>query len=354
MKRAISLSAAVWTVVLLLGSAAAAGDTPRSSPVEVATVAQGSIRPLQSFVGTLYYETKSEVAAEQEGAVAAVHFTEGKPVRRGDLLVTLDGAILASAIKAKEASLRAVEAELTRLERELERTKALFERKSIAEATYEQLYYGAEQVRAQADVLKNEIATLRIEREKMLIRAPFDAVITERNAERGEWIDKGAKVATLVAPRSIKGRVNVPTRLLGSLKPGDAVEAEVDAERIIAHVKTVILQADTATRTFPLELALQTDALLVEGMRIDVKLPVLEPRQALLVPRDAVVRRFGQSVVFAVIEGKAVMFAAEVIGYKENMAAVDAPGLSEGMEVVVKGNERVFPNTPVSAKKAAR
>ena len=70
-----------------------------------------------------------------------------------------------------------------------------------------------------------------------------------------------------------------------------------------------------------------------------------------MVPRDAVIRQFGQNVVFSVVEGKAVMFPTRVIGYKESLAAIEAEGLKSGMPVVVKGNERIFPDSPVTVIK---
>ena len=349
MKSTLASAVAVFLLVCLPSSALAGGPPP--SLVETSTVTEGQINPLQSFVGTLYYERKADVAAEKEGVVSEVHFAEGQRVDEGALLVTLDSAILQSTIKAKEASLRAQQAELTFQQRELERTKALFERQSIAETTYDQAFYAVEQSRARLDALKNEIAALQTELEKMQVKAPFGAVVTERSVERGEWVAKGAKVATLVAPASIEARLNVPARLLPTLKKGQQVEAVVNGHTVEARIKTIIPVADVSSRTFPVEFSLPGKTGLIEGMRIDIKLPALKTAQALLVPRDAVIRQFGQNVVFSVIEGKAVMFPARVIGYKENLAAIEAQGLAGGMPVVVKGNERIFPDMPVKVIK---
>jgi membrane fusion protein (multidrug efflux system) len=322
-------------------------EGPPPSLVEVSTVMEGDINSLQSFVGTLYYDRKANVAAEQEGVVAQLHFAEGQKVDEGDLLVTLDSSILLSSIKAKEASLRAQQAELTFQKRELERNKTLVERQSIAETTYERLFYVVEQSKAQSEVLENEIAALRIELGQMQVKAPFKAVVTERSVDKGEWVAKGAKVATLVAPASIEARVNVPTRLLPTLKLGQQMQAEVSGRIVETKIKSIIPVADISSRTFPVEFALLEDINLIEGMRINVKLPTLKTTHSLLVPRDAVIKQFGQNVVFCVVEGKAVMFPAQVIGYKENLAAIEAEGLAVGMLVVVKGNERIFPDSPV-------
>ncbi|MGD9228742.1 MAG: hypothetical protein PVF26_19715, partial [Desulfobacterales bacterium] len=47
------------------------------------------------------------------------------------------------------------------------------------------------------------------------------------------------------------------------------------------------------------------------------------------------------TVVYAVDDSKARMIPVKVTGYKELVAGIEAPGLAEGMQVVVEGNERL-------------
>ena len=49
----------------------------------------------------------------------------------------------------------------------------------------------------------------------------------------------------------------------------------------------------------------------------------------------------------AVVEEKAVMIPVKVITYFGMEAAISGQGLVEGMQLVTKGNERVFPDMPV-------
>ena len=43
----------------------------------------------------------------------------------------------------------------------------------------------------------------------------------------------------------------------------------------------------------------------------------------------------------------AQMIPVQVVGYVDNQIAVAGQGLVPGMDIVSKGNERVFPNSPV-------
>lgn len=336
---------------ILLTTCLAANDGPPPSLVQTTAVKSGVINPLQSYVGTLYFDVKSDLASELDGAVHALYFTEGQRVKKGDAMIELDSEILHSNIKAKEAQLDAQLAELEKEERDLERNKALLERKSISERGYEEVFYRVKQLKAQSDVTRNEIASLKIEADKRTVRAPFDGIVTARNVQIGEWVAKGATVATIVAPSSIEARLNLPASLLPTLKEHRNFQATVGNEEIALEIKTIIPVADVATRTFEVELALPERDGLIEGMRIDIMVPTLKNEEAMLVPRDAVIKRFGQTVVFAVVDGQAMMLPVQVIGYKENMAAISAQGLKKGMSVVTKGNERIFPNMPVREQK---
>lgn len=338
---------------LLLAAApflAAAEQAPRPSLIVTAAVTKGTVNPLQTFVGTLYYDKKSDLASRYEGTVESFSFREGQNIRKGETLVRLDSQVLEASVAAKASSLKAIEAELTRQERDMERSKALFERESISQSSYDQVFYATEKLRAQVAATRSELEAMRLELHKNSIKAPFDAIVTARNVEVGEWVAKGATVATLVDPDSIEARVNIPARLVDTLRSNKRFTASVEGRDIEVSIKTVIPVADAATRTFPVELSLPADLELIEGMRIDVRVPTLDQTEAFLVPRDAVIKRFGQTVVFAAIDGKAVMLPVQVVGYKTDMAAIAGSGLAEQMRIVTKGNERIFPNMPVMEK----
>ncbi len=335
------------TIPLILAAEQAA---PRPSLVVTVPVTRGIVNPLQTYVGTLYYDKQSKLASEFEGLVSTLEFSEGQEVKKGDTLVRLDSKVLQANLGAKTSALEALEAEQKRQERDLERMKVLFERNSISESNYDQIFYGTEQIRAQVAALRSELDAMKIQLEKNSIKAPFDAVVTTRNVEVGEWVGKGAMVATLIAMESIEARLNIPARLIDTVRANRHFTATIEGRDVNVTLKTVIPVADTVTRTFPVELAVPKDMGLIEGMRIDVKVPTLKEQKSLLVPRDAVIKRFGQTVVFAAVDGKAVMIPVQVIGYKTDMAAVSGAGLQEQMRVVIKGNERIFPNMPVIEK----
>lgn len=331
--------------------AAEAPKAPPPSLVTTAPVTQGIVNPLQTYVGTLYYDKKSKLASEFEGLVSTLAFREGQHVLKDTVLIELDSQVLQANIAAKRSSLKALEADLARQERDFKRTKALHDRNSVSQSNYDQVFYGMEKLRASTNAVSNELKAMMTQLEKTRIKAPFDAVIATRNVEVGEWVGKGNVIATLVAIDTIEARLNIPARLIDTLKSYKSFQSYIEKREIEVTLKSVIPVADTATRTFPVKLNVPKNAGLIEGMRIDVKVPILKEQTSFMVPRDAVIKRFGQTVVFAAIDGMAVMIPVNVIGYKMNLAAISGEGLAQQMRIVIKGNERIFPNMPVMEKK---
>ena len=69
--------------------------------------------------------------------------------------------------------------------------------------------------------------------------------------------------------------------------------------------------------------------------------------------KDAIVRQGEQTMVYTIADGKAVPIPVIVGSTAGDMIAVTAEGLSEGMPVVVRGNERIFPGSPVRTAEPA-
>ena len=113
-------------------------------------------------------------------------------------------------------------------------------------------------------------------------------------------------------------------------------------------VRAIIPKGDVSTRTFPVKIAFDVaPKSLYDGMEANLQIESGASITAFIVPRDAIIKRFGQQVIFAEVGGKAVMLPVRVVGYDKDGIAINAEGLSEEMRVVTKGNERIFPNSPL-------
>ena len=342
--------------IVLAGVLAAslfASDNTQMLPatiVETTTAHEGVIHSFHNLVGTLKYDKNTRLASESAGVVVKIFVKEGQKVTKGSRLLELESSVLKADIEAKKAALRSIIAEQTRYTKEVQRARALLSRQSISQSSYEHSFYALEKLNAEVDKIKNELHSMNILLEKKTIYAPFDATVVKRDIDIGEWVSKGDNVFTLVDPASIEAHVNVPSRLFDTLSTHQDLSAKIGSQDVTVTIKSIIPLADQSTRTFPIELIVPKNRFYMEGMKIDVKVPTRKSKKTLVVPRDAVIKRFGDYVIFSVVDDKAVMNPVEVINYENSLAAVYSENLLPDMKVITKGNERVFPNMPVTLK----
>lgn len=326
------------------------GSKPPPSLVQTVKIKEGYANALQNYVGTLYYDKNSNLASESSGAVKMLYVKEGQSVKKGETLLKLESSVLNAKVKAKQAMLNSYLAQQTKQKKDLKRAQALLDRNSIAQSSYDDTYYTLESLKAEIESHKAELLSMKIELDKKTIKAPFDAVVIKRNIDIGEWVAVGSSVFNIVDPKSIEAQINIPSKLLDTISKAQKLQASIENKAIEVRVKSIVPLADKASRTFPVKLSFDSEKNLIEGMRIDVKVPTLKKEKVFLVPRDAVIKRFGSFVVFSVVDSKAMMIPVSNINYVQNQAAISAPALKAGMKVVTKGNERIFPDMPVVEK----
>jgi len=322
--------------------------------VVVSKVTHGTIEPEQEFIGTVYYREVSDVSAEVSGRVEIITFEEGQRTKEGETLVKLDSELLEKKLQAKEASYEEILSDLERAQHDLERIENLYKKEIVAEKEYEDQRFQVNGLEKKSASFKAEVERLEIELKKTVITAPFKGVIIKKHVARGEWVSPGKTVATIARDDTVDIIVEVPENVARYLTPGMAAKVEVAGMKKRGIIMTVIPKGDVATRTFPVKIRISKLSSVFEGMEARVKLPVAKKITTLLVPRDAVLNMFGKTVIFAVVDEKAMIIPTQVVGYKGMKAGVNALKISEGMKVVVKGNERLRDGQPVTIIKEVK
>jgi membrane fusion protein (multidrug efflux system) len=329
------------------------GKPPGIPPanVVVAPVSSGTIAPEAEFVGTVFYKEVSEVAAEVSGRVETVSFEEGQRVKRGAQLVKMSADLLEKSLASLQASYEQVLTELEKAQLDLKRAQKLYQEQSVAEQFYDDARFAVKTLEKKAQSLKADVERTKTELEKKTIKAPFDGVVIEKTTEVGEWLAPGTAVATIASEDTLDIVVDVPGSIVPFIKPGMSTTARVNGAEVQGTIITIISRGNVATRTFPVKMRVKNNGSLIEGLEAKVMLPTGEKQKCLIVSRDAVISAFGQTVVFTVENNTAKMHAIDVIGYEGLNAGVRAADLREGMQAIVKGNERVREGQPVQMVK---
>lgn len=317
-------------------------------PVNVGTVTEGKIDTVRNFVGTVYFDRTAVVAGETAGLVKELAVNDGDRVRAGQVLAVLDDAILSASIDAAKANAEVTKARLAQAKTDLARYQKLLETKSVSVQSYDEAATAAATLESTLLAQQAQLKALEIEKAKKTVTAPFNGVVLERHTQKGQWLAAGGAVVTLADTDSAVVQVNLPLSYFGGLKKGAPLHMEAGGKDLEGSLSAVIPSADVTSRTFPVKVTPAAPAALIAGSDVKVSVPDGVMASSLLVPRDALIRRFNQQVIFIVADGTAQMLPVTVTGYEKDRVALTAPGLAAGAQVIVKGNERIFPGMPVA------
>ncbi|MGJ8603530.1 MAG: efflux RND transporter periplasmic adaptor subunit [Marivita sp.] len=337
----------------------------QGGPAGVSTefVSTSTMAETVTVFGEVVAGRESAVAARVGGVAQEVPVRVGDRVAKGDLLASLDTELLEiemaqaqAQIAIAEAGIAVSAARLDRAEKAFRRAETLRQNSTIAEAQLEERASdfaeanGSQQeaqARIQASINALEQARYRLD--NAVVRAPFDAVVLEVATEVGQFIPAGSQVATLIDTSALEIEANVPARYVGALREDQMVTATTDIGDTVSLALRAILPTEfAATRTRPVRFALaDPDANIAVGQTVTLDVPISAPREVLVVPKDALVQAQGGWSVFVNQDGKAMPRTVE-IGVALNNSFEILSGLSEGDEVVVRGNERLRPGQDIA------
>lgn len=313
--------------------------------VEVGEVAIARFAPVSWLPATVFSREDARVANELAGRIVEVSEV-GSRLRKGDPLARIDDAMLRLRERENLADIGRIEARLGLARVQEQRFLALRERASVSDAQIDA-------ARAEREVLERELEQSRVvlartrhELRRATVRAPFDGVVSERLVAVGEYLGMGQAVARLVNLEALEVRARAPVELVQGLHPGDRLALRGAGQLGEASLLSLVPVGDASARQF--ELRLGVDALdATVGSALELALPTAAARDAVSVPRDAVVlRRDGNYVLRVDGDGTAARVAVQVGSTQGGRVEVQG-SLAPGEQVVVRGAERLQPGQPV-------
>ena len=259
-----------WTllVVLLLTGAAILwvrldADAPVVPQLITAQVSKGDVVATVAATGTLEPVDTVEVGSQVSGTIQTLTADFNSPVRQGQVIATLDPALIDSQIAQAAATVRRLEADLDRARIEsvdagqkLARARQLAAAQLIAETDLETAETTARlasaaigSAEAQLTQARASLAQSRVNRSHTIIRSPVDGIVLSRNVEVGQTVAAGLQAPVLFRIARdlavMQVNANVDESQIGTVQPGQPAAFRVDAygaETFNGTVRQVRLQ----------------------------------------------------------------------------------------------------------------
>lgn len=323
--------------------------------VELATVTRGSVAAHLTVVGNLIGLQTVDIAPRTGGRLLNVNVQLGDRVRRGQVLAKVEDREIVEQVRAAEASqevakatIRQREADLKVAELNFERSKNLFERQLLAKQALddaESRYMAAvaQTDLSRAQLLQNDarLEELRINLQHTSVTSPVDGYVGKRNVDPGAMVNTNTAIASVVDISRLRLVVNVVERDLRLVNPGDVADVEVDAypgEKFSGKIARVSPVLDPATRTAAMEVEIpNNDHKLKPGMYARINLTVEERKNALVVPKSAVIDFENKRGVWVPNQEKRATFAPVTLGIEGPEHVEILTGLKDGDRFVNAG-----------------
>ena len=306
-------------------------------PVETATATRGDIFAVYSGTAPIEAFADAMVIAKVGGEVRDILVEEGDDVTSGAVLARLDGDRLRLEAEQAEANLR-------KLQRDYQRNVDLKGRGLISEGDFEKIQYEMEALQATFDLATLELSYTEI-------RAPINGVVSERFIKLGNTIDVNAPTFQVTSLVPLISYLHVPEREYRRINIGQDATIHIDAlagmqfEAIVSRVSPVV-DPDTGTFKISIEVS-DSSRRLKPGMfgRIDIVYDM--HRDAMQIPRSAIVEEAGQSAIY-VIEDNVAERRIIRTGYIEGGRIEVLDGLDETEAFVIVGQTTLKNGAKVS------
>lgn len=195
--------------------------------------------------GTLQWARRVELTTPVSGQVMEVPVQANDRVRKGQVLLRLDPRGFQAQVERAQASLdRAIPA-YEEARREMERAQELYDRTVLSNHELELARIALAQADAERRAAQAALTQAQLDLEYSVIRAPFDGIVVQRNAEIGQTVVARLQPPVLLvlaeAGRMVV-RMDVNRVQLSKLALGQAVSVTVEGKQYEGVVTNIALE----------------------------------------------------------------------------------------------------------------
>jgi membrane fusion protein (multidrug efflux system) len=392
--------------------AAKVNAPPPPPSVVVTQVTQKTVPIYSEYVGQTRSEETVELRARVEGILQKIHFKEGTPVAKGQLLFSIDKRPFEAAVQSARAALAKATADLAQARQrtdvlqaqaeladaeatysktrsDLQRLQPLAKEKAVTEleldaavaaeksakATVDAkqanltnldaaVKYTIERAQAEVSAAKAKLVQAELDLSYCSIYSPISGIIGFKQVDEGNLVGRGD--ATLLATVSLSNPLLVDFNLseieflkfTGQTKSAKKKASDLQFELILSDdsvhpspgsFKVVDRTVDPQTGTMKVEAVFPNPgSFLRPGQFARLRVAVDKKENALLIPQRAIQELQGAKTVMVVDDQNKVSLRTVKVGDQADKDIIILEGLNAGERVIVEGMQKVRPGGQVN------
>jgi membrane fusion protein (multidrug efflux system) len=332
---------------------AAVQNKPETPQVKLITLKLEPVSTKLALTGEIISLDKADIFARTPGYVKEVKVDIGSRVKKGQVMCLLEAPELkAGKAQSQSNSMAALS--------KFQSSKNVYMR--LLKASRMPGAIAVNELETAADQMKTDSAAYQASRsaaeatqvmeDYLVIRAPFNGVVTARNVFKGDFVDNAGKTMLFSVEDNSRLRIDVPvpeafnTTIVKDNEGIFTVSAN-PGQMFKARLARKADAIDPQTRSETWELMLDNSGgILKPGMFAQITLPVSRRQEGFLVPYKAVVTTQERKFVIRVIDGKAHWVDVKT-GFTNADKTEITGDLKAGDQLVSSANEEIKDNSAV-------
>ena len=331
---------------------------------------QGDLSIKVRGIGNVGAKNIYNITAQSGGKILAITVDEGSWVKKGDLLVSMDGVDLSAQLAGAQASREKAKYDIVASRNEL---KNLMSQKELLQKTYNRYEklnkqgYAAqsEYDKALSDVqgIKTQIAgtrshinaakaetrraqknmeALQTRIERLNVYSPSDGYVISKDAEVAQNVLPTMSILKIVDPKTLWVVTKIDERICSKVRKGQSAEIQLHSQpnkTFVGYVKRIHAMSDAVTLEREIDVAFKN---IPEPFYIneqaEVSIEVKRYTEVLKIPSHVVVQVSGQWGVWRVKEGKVYFLILK--DRIQNGRETSASNLSDDLTVIVPNSKK--------------
>lgn len=305
-------------------------------------------------IGNVGAQNIYSINAQTGGKIVSILSDEGKWVKKGDLLVTIDTVDIPQLLEEAKISVKKANFELEASQKELHSLKAqknlalithkrsiqLRKTTSISQAEYDKSKSNLDVFTAQIDAskahinaakteimrAKKNVEALEIKLSRYKIYAPVDGYVISRDAEVAQSVTPSQSMLTIVDPKTIWIKAYIDEKISGDVKVGQKSSITLRSQsdkKFSGYVKRIVAQSDAITGEREVNIAFDTLPIpFYINEQAEVSISTKHFKSIVKVPSASIMYKDEKNGIWIDKDSKAHFQNVEIIARGEKMLAV--------------------------------
>lgn len=339
----------------------------KSAPQPVVTVEvaratdQRVVHPMR-FQSLIYSNYDATIQPRTSGYLLTKEFAKGMPVKKGQVLFTIDAQNVRLAVEADRSALASAEVGLAEAANNYRRAVPLAAIDAISQSSLDQYRAAYAAAEAKVEAARSQLDNSLLQLGYATITSPINGIIDDTGATIGDFVGPGSSysvLATVSNTEEVSVHLQIPfARYLQARDEGRSGEPSYDNSRLLENITLYLSDgseyphkgryayternAGDQTGTIIIVAAFPNPKReLKVGQSAVVVADVGSPQGVVLVPQRAVVQMLNTAGVWVVGGDNTVSYRLVTLGTTFGDMWIVESGLSDGEVVVTEGTQKL-------------